>query len=77
MINDNIRLLWLICVLQRKIQFGHNNSDWLAYMVFAPLLMEVNYPFSKDEHGGWWLDSSKCQWSWWTHRVAIGTLFFV
>jgi hypothetical protein len=28
MINDDTRLLWLTCVLQKQYKLGHDNDDW-------------------------------------------------
>jgi hypothetical protein len=37
-INDDTRLLWLTCVLQRQIKLSHGNGNWLGnYGIPAPV----------------------------------------
>lgn len=51
-------------------------QDGWAYMVFIPLLLEINSHFLKDERKCEGSTSFKCQWSYWTLKVVIRPLFF-
>ena len=47
MINDDIRLLRLMCVLQRQFELGHGNDDCLGNYGFHTPIDENRFGFQR------------------------------